>query len=706
MLKSSQAFGPKILAAPTLRKLGLDVLERSLGSPAMAESLNRCANFLFNPPALQEELVSSFPHLRQVVLSGSFEERLIFLQHQNLSWIAANLAARPFNEIALPEVIASELQVKNPEDYVSACEISPGCLFRLTRPRIQLISLSHTDNFPLPRFPLCISDLARAVRRGLQGEVRLADMQLGISIADFVTEVGFYQPDIIGISATFGQHDLLEELIDSIVMIDSRALVVFGGSLCALNAARLLERYPHSLVARGAGEETMRDIVEYWHGDRTLQEVRGIQWLSEGRLQNSKIPSHDTSGGFLPELDLLEKTLESRGVMQLESSRGCTHACSFCPREHKGVWAGDDAERMRIVLSAVSEIFDERAAVARKIFLVDEEFIGRDSEGRGLQRAREVATEIWSRGFRWETSARVDQVYRPDRDKDWHVERLSFWTWLREHGLDRCLFGVESGVDSVLKRFNKRVTPRQNVLALRLLSACNVPIRCTYITFDHLMSFSELKESYQFQGREDLILQSLASWSFDDLFEAVHDDAFATKHAAKSPFYDHITYMLVSMECLIGSPYLTKVMEVGLAREEMPSMGRRNAEFRDPTIGAMSRCSQLWIDRNFSFDYLLKSLEKTTGGQERSTLRSIRILLKRHSYNLLGSFLELPQKSGLAIQSATLLEVMAHRFSELVAEVEILCQAGGASMSPDTTDRLLREFRVWKSRESWELINH
>jgi hypothetical protein len=56
-------------------------------------------------------------------------------------------------------------------------EITPEGRRRLRRPRLRLASLYHPENFPLPRFPLAISDklgvsdraaaVAQAIRRGL-----------------------------------------------------------------------------------------------------------------------------------------------------------------------------------------------------------------------------------------------------------------------------------------------------------------------------------------------------------------------------------------------------------------------------------------------------------------------------------------------------------------------------------------------------------
>ncbi|HKH46184.1 MAG TPA: radical SAM protein [Thermoanaerobaculia bacterium] len=686
----------EVRRAPAPQADLLEVLRRSLALAGSADPhiLSHAARHLLRPRALQEALLSSLGALlHQAVVVGALENRLLLLETVRRGWIFAHLGARPLQEIAWPEPIARGLFVERPEDPVSIGEVTPEALFRLTRPRVLLVALCHPEVFPLPRFPLGISDLARAIRLRFQGQVALADMQLGWTIPDLVRRVEADRPDVIGISATFGQYDLLECLADQVAEHASRALLVFGGSLCALNAARLLGRYPDALVAHGAGEVTMQDVVESWHGDRKLADVRGI---------HAKGPQNGLSPNVLPELDLLEETLDNRGVMQLESSRGCTHACSFCPRGHKGVWVGEDADEMDVILGAVGDLFAARPEMARKIFLVDEEFVGRDRQGEGLHRALQVARKLWSHGFRWETSSRVDQVYRPDRGRAWHVERMRFWTRLREQGMDRCLFGLESGVDSILERFNKKTTARQNALAIRLLSACGIPIRCTYITFDPLMSLSELAESYQFQGRKDLLLLPQFSMPFEALFEAIQDDEFAAENAQGAPLSTSISYMLVSMECLLGSPYLRKVEEAGLARDEMPAMGRRNAVFRDPLIGLMSDCAQRWIDRNFSFDYALKSLEKITAGQERAALRRARALLKDYSYRLLGKLLEQAAAPG---QTPDFSGVMDLLFAELVAAVERLLEVISGSVVPPNRAILQRELRAWSTRTSWDLIN-
>ncbi len=634
----------------------------------------------------------------EIVLAGPFDARLLLLRSES-GWIAASLGPGTLGELALPTPLKTALEIEDWDAPVAAAWPTATALHRLSRPRVVLVSLYKPEIFPLPRFALGISDLARAVRGTYTGQVELIDMQLGHDVAETAARVAASEPDVVGVSATFGQHDVLLELLDRLREAGAPTLIV-GGSLAALNFEVLSQAYPGLIVADGPGEPTMEDVVAHWHGDLDREEIRGI--VAGRRGGKRPRPRNLDAGGFLPELDLLGRTLDCSGVMQLESSRGCTHACSFCPRSHKGLWAAG-ADTFERILEAVQPLYAERPHLSRKIFLVDEEFVGHDRDGEALERCERVARQLAAANFVWETSTRVDQVARDDRSDEWHVRRIEFWRALLDLGLARCLFGVESGVDSILRRFNKHTTSDQNVKAIRTLTAMGVPIRCTYITFDPLMTLEELAASYEFQGRTDLLLRPHPEISSRQLLEAVRDDGRAALASVGKPFYEEISYMLVSMECLIGSPYLRAVEAAGLARGIEPLMGRRGATYKDSSIGLMSNWSQRWIDRSFSFDYTLKSLEKISHETERRALRELRAILKRGSYELLGSMLDLAAAGELSPSAAT--ELADWRFRELVDAVAERVEPLVDQVDRSRASKLVSEHQAWKERNDWGLIN-
>ena len=232
------------------------------------------------------------------------------------------------------------------------------------KPSLFFAALYHPENFPLPRFSLAISDLIRSARLTGAAHIVSRDMQLGASIDSLVTDILEEKPDILGISATFGQQDVLDDLMRE---LDARGApegmqIVFGGSLCALNSKILLETYPKSIVAIGAGENTVADLIAVKRGEKSRDELTGIAYLDEnGRAVSTPALSPRQTDDMLPELDLLDQTLRLRGVAQLESSRGCSYACSFCPRNHKGIWAGDDPQSLDAVLPDITRLLKRYA---------------------------------------------------------------------------------------------------------------------------------------------------------------------------------------------------------------------------------------------------------------------------------------------------------------------------------------------------------
>ena len=583
--------------------------------------------------------------VRRVRVAGALDRRLVFVERREGRWVVADLSGQPHGSRAWPAWARDTVVLDEPGSWLSLADVDEPGVERLSRPGVLLAALYHPETFPLPRFPLGISTVARAARETLLGTVSLADMQLGLTLDGLVARVEADRPDLVGVSATFGQYDLLVQLLESVYAQDDPPLVVVGGSLTARVERVLLDRFPSLLVARAGGEATISALLAYWHGDRSLDEVPGLGYvgaprgggLAVGRRRTAKPVTRDVTADVVPELDLLPATFDHHGVAQLETSRGCTSYCSFCPRDHKGSWAGAGAGRLPWLLGELAAVFDRHPQVSRTLYLVDEEFLGRGPDA--ASRALELASLLHAASFGWESSCRVDQVVDPDRGFDWHVERAGMWRTLVARGLRRMLFGVESGVDSILDRFAKDTTGEQNLLAVRTLSALGVPTRFTYITFDPLMTLDELKATHAFQGRTDLLLAPQPDLSPDDVVRGVRNGPFVEAVGTGQPFYRGISYLLVSMECLIGAAYTRQVQHSGLAGAVTPSMGRVEARYADWRIGIAAGWAQRWVDRHFALDYTFKSLEKVLDGDPRRQVREARGVLKDASYQLLGDLI-------------------------------------------------------------------
>ncbi|CAL9587347.1 hypothetical protein SUDANB106_05169 [Streptomyces sp. enrichment culture] len=653
----------------------------------------------------------------RVRVTGTLDRRLLLLERPTGGWVAADLSGAEHASRHWPSWTAEHVQLETPESWLSYAELTETAVYRLTRPDVHLMALYHPEFFPLPRFPLGISDVARAARGTLMGTVTLSDMQLGVTLEGLLKQLTTGTPDIVGISATFGQHDLMLQLLDAAFALPEPPLVVAGGSLTARNEQLLLERHPGLLIARGGGEATIEAVLAHWHGDIPREEVPGIGYtgaargggLAIGRRRTAKPVARDTSSDILPELDLLPSTFAHHGVAQLETSRGCTNACSFCPRGHKGLWAGAAPDLLPWILSEIRQVFDRHPHISRTLYLVDEEIIGGGDDAVG--RVLHLARTLHEAGFAWESSCRIDQTVRTEQDEAWHVERARMWRTLVGLGLRRMLFGVESGVDSILTRFNKETTTEQNALAIRTLSALDVPTRYTYITFDPLMSLDELKATYAFQGRTDLLLRPQPGLEATDIVRGVRDEEWVVAHRTGRPLHTGISYMLVSMECLIGAAYTRQATTAGLTGQPEPLMGRVACRYRDWRIGVASSWAQRWVDRHFALDYTLKSLEKVLDGVPRHAARQARVVLKDAAYQVLGDMIHAIEQHDLArpeqetALSARIEAALEERAGLLRRQMATTVDEVGSRLTGEHAATLAREHGRWASATSWELIN-
>ena len=361
-------------------------------------------------------------------------------------------------------------------------------IFRLkNRKKVCLISLAKTEIYTFPRFALGISYIANSLREQNLSVVSLFDLQF-MTTDDIISEIKYIVPDIIGISMTFGLFDVMEELVERLKLLFPKTKIVIGGSLATIEYSEILCRFPELIISLGEGEETWPQLMQCLYEKSDLSVISNIAYSLETiTVTNRTFPVHQFS---LPVLDLLIPTIESKGVFQLETSRGCYNACSFCPRHHKGLWkpiVDENSFRYFIQLYVDYLRIYNFEATNFVIYIVDEEFVGSDcTENR--KRINTITSILLEYSIRFEISFRMTNVYTACSSQDDNFEKIEFLKQLKKNGLNRVLVGVESGVDTVLKRFNKNVTVRENIIGIRLLTALGIPVRFTYITFDPLMN--------------------------------------------------------------------------------------------------------------------------------------------------------------------------------------------------------------------------
>jgi len=160
-------------------------------------------------------------------------------------------------------------------------------------------------------------------------------------------------------------------------------------------------------------------------------------------------------------------------------------------------------------------------------------------------------------------------------------------------------------------------------------------------------------------------------------------------------------------------------------------MGRRNAEYDDPAIGLLSHYSQLWIDRNFSLDYALKSVLKVTRPEVRKRVVPLRAAMKDAAYWLLGAMVHIvrpdargedsdpemiaivdqlaprwdPTMRDVAANEAVLADVLDVDFARLSGRFAEVFESVRAEIPDRDQETIVAIVERWRKEHDWRLIN-
>jgi len=620
----------------------------------------------------------------------------------------------------------------------------------LNMPKVLLINLCVIENFPIPRLNLSTGVIASYLRKKQCANVSIIDMQVGTTLSDIIQEFNRIQPDITGISVFFGQKELAFSLLRELFLNNTKSVITVGNIIPALYPEEFINLFPKLIVSYGEGESTMPDLLGYIKGNLPLKNVKGIIYKDSfsNMLLKTESEAIDLSEVPTPALDTIQDISKLRGSLTLETTRGCAYSkCTFCSRQLK---LGRRYQSPAQTLTQIDNLILAGNAVGINphISLRDEEFIGESHNDKESNRIIDIYKGLISRNnIKFDTSARADSVYDNKRTKEWNVERIEMWNLCKLAGLDRLFVGVESGSNKQLNRYGKGTTVDQNIIALRILTSLGIDIRIGFIMFDPLMiGVNDLKENLAFLERTDVIMNPIdtSNMSYEQLYEhLVYDDDFIKQNSKGHPVYSLVSYMLASLEVLIGSNYIKmihnaeKKHNVNLTLNNGnpdSNMGRYIVKYIDPIVGCLSISSQKWIDSNFSIMYTIKSLCKCEDASIKHVLYEYMVryreishfLLKYIIYNLEPSLkmdkslldfinrVNFPEKFIIEAQNNNNLDIndkvtlymnqWQHIMLDLVNDIVKNLESG---IIIDTYDKRLKSsldnwFKNWNK---WELIN-
>ena len=249
--------------------------------------------------------------------------------------------------------------------------------------------------------------------------------------------------DVIGISCL---STLEEDCLGLARLLRGRCrLLVAGGPLPTCDPHRFLGAF--DAVVRGEGERTIVELLAAFAAGDDVAGVPGVVTRAGSAAGQAPPRSFEADLDALPfpARDLLPndsyitdgRRRQGAAVTTVMSTRGCPYACDFCSNVVFG--ASYRARSPGDVMDEIEEVLQlgyDRISFADDVFTLERD------------RVAAICAEIERRRLRfaWECLGRVDGF-------DAGMARR-----LRAAGCDRVFFGIESGVDSVLRLMNKRTT--------------------------------------------------------------------------------------------------------------------------------------------------------------------------------------------------------------------------------------------------------
>jgi anaerobic magnesium-protoporphyrin IX monomethyl ester cyclase len=269
-------------------------------------------------------------------------------------------------------------------------------------------------------------------------------------------------PDIVAMSMVFtARAREFMGLATRVRGLGYRGHIIVGGHFAALNAEALLRDAPAiDSVGLGEGEAIVSDLATHLHEPGR---VSGLVWrTSDGQIVRNPVPavSADLDRLPWPVRRCPPDSYLGLPIVNMLSSRGCSHSCAFCSIVAWHRFCGGPRHRVR----RVDDVADEMAALYRdgiRIFnFHDDNFLLRDRAAartrilalRDALAARKVGRLAFA------IKARPDEV---DEDR---------FSLLQSMGLFRVFLGVEAGTAESLRALGRGQTLDENERAIDVVN--------------------------------------------------------------------------------------------------------------------------------------------------------------------------------------------------------------------------------------------
>ncbi len=351
--------------------------------------------------------------------------------------------------------------------------------------------------------PLGILELAAYLESRLEDvEIEVLDCQAEqLGWTEFQRYLESSSPDLVAPSSlgTCNVYTVVRA-VETAKKVDPNVNTIVGGQHFSVTAQESLETWPEiDMIARGEGEQTLVEVVqELERAKPDLSTVRGLSFKHREKVvHNPPRPLIENLDDLpLPGYHFVKEHMSkyhftmmagNKRYALIEGSRGCPHKCTFCSqwKYWGGTWRTKSAAR---VADEFEHCYNEFGS--RFLWLTDDNF----SLGT---RANDLCDELIKRGIAddvtWFMQVRCDDVITCEHLLPKMYKAGNRWM----------LMGIESGSDTTLKAFNKKITAKEAEQATKLLKENDIFAQATIIIGERKDSAESLDNLREFVNQLD-----------------------------------------------------------------------------------------------------------------------------------------------------------------------------------------------------------
>lgn len=304
--------------------------------------------------------------------------------------------------------------------------------------------------------------------------------------------------DVIGISMNIGTLNRFEELLSTINRRNPKINIIAGGTIPTFGYFDLLKKYPNIVCIRGEGEDTFLELTKIlsskgaWKFEDLLL-ISNLSFIKDNQLVTTDLKPVDLLklGSVYRDSDIMKFLLESKGIVRLEGSRGCSwNKCSFCCINAKYADSSWNAFKIDKI---IEELIQLSSYGFKSPYFTDEDFFGRDYE-RAIQLAERIKEKKREGKIHNDMNFFIS-ILANDVSTAKGKEAVIA---LKEAGLREVFMGIESMCKEQMKRYKKRASIDTNQKAIDFIRSIGLQLDTGYILFDPKMNFEELEVNIQY----------------------------------------------------------------------------------------------------------------------------------------------------------------------------------------------------------------